>query len=147
MQFSHAVIAAMLDQIEVVVGGPAWLVIYDLGGAAPSGCADPLPNGTVALATARLPASGTNWMENAALSSGAIKKSKSGNWQDSAADAQGTADFFRIFSDNNGSPGTTCHVQGTVGMITGELLLSTTGLTNGQNVSIDSFVISGEQLD
>ena len=41
---------------------------------------------------------------------GSGQKAKSGTWEDTSADAAGTAAHFRIYD----SGGSTCHIQGTV---------------------------------
>mgnify|MGYP000970412445 FL=1 len=93
LQFSAAVRNARADAIESVIGASAILKIFT--GAKPADCAA-ADSGTV-LATMNLPA---DWMSSAA--SGV--KSLLGSWQDSSADASGTAGYFRIYASN----GTTC---------------------------------------
>jgi hypothetical protein len=63
------------------------------------------------------------------------QKTKSGTWQDTSADAAGTADFFRLFA----SDGTTCHLQGTAGMSAADLILDNTNVQAGQTVTINTF--------
>ena len=57
---------------------------------------------------------------------------------DSSANATGTATFFRVLTQDAGT--TIC--QGTVGTATSDLILNTTSITSGSNVSITSFVIT-----
>ena len=99
LQLSTSVRNARLDAIETTVGVSAILKIRS--GAPPADCGT-ADSGTV-LATMTLP---SDWL--AAASSGS--KAKSGTWQDTSADAAGTAGHFRIYD----SGGTTCHLQGTV---------------------------------
>lgn len=99
LQFSTAVRNAMLDAIEAAAGTLAILMIRSGPPPANCGTAD---SGTV-LATLALP---SDYM--AAASGGS--KAKSGTWEDTAADATGTAAHFRLYA----SDGTTCHAQGTV---------------------------------
>jgi hypothetical protein len=99
MQLSTAVRNAILDAIETTIGASAILKIRS--GAAPANVAA-AASGTV-LATMNLP---SDWM--AAASGGA--KALSGSWQDSAADATGTAGHFEITA----ADGTTRHLQGVV---------------------------------
>jgi hypothetical protein len=99
LQKSVAVRNAQLDTIESTIGASAILKIRT--GAQPATCAT-ADSGTV-LATITLP---SDWM--AAASSGS--KAKLGTWEDTSADAAGTAAHFRIYD----SGGTTCHLQGTV---------------------------------
>jgi hypothetical protein len=58
--------------------------------------------------------------------------------QDSAADATGTASFYRIFKSN----GTTVLHDGEVGTSGANLNLSTTSIVAGQPVSCSSFTIT-----
>jgi hypothetical protein len=126
-QLSTSARDAALDAIETAVGASPILKIRT--GAAPANCGT-ADSGTV-LATMTLP---SDWM--AAASGGS--KDKSGTWQDTSADADGTAGHFRIYD----SGGTTCHVQGTCGIGTGDLQLDNTSITTGQSVSITSFTLN-----
>lgn len=126
-QFSVASRNGALDAIETAIGASAVLKIRT--GAAPADCSA-ADSGTV-LATIALPA---DWM--AAASGGS--KAKSGTWEDTAADATGTAGHFRIYA----SDGTTCHIQGACGIGTGDLQLDNTSLATGQDVTITAFTIS-----
>lgn len=97
IQFSTTVRNARADVIETTAGTSAILTIRT--GAAPANCGT-ANSGTV-LATITLP---SDWM--AAASGGS--KAMSGTWQDTSADAAGTAAHFRIHD----STATTCHMQG-----------------------------------
>src|ERR1700741_4405717 len=99
LQLSTSVRNARLDVIESTIGASAILKIRT--GAAPANCGT-ADSGTV-LATLTLP---SDWM--AAASGGT--KAKLGTWEDTQADAAGTAAHFRIYK----SDGTTCQAQGTV---------------------------------
>lgn len=99
LQLSVAVRNALLDSIETAAGASAVLKIRT--GAVPASCGT-ADSGTV-LATLALPA---DWMAAAAGGS----KVKSGTWEDTSADATGTAAHFRLYA----ADGTTCHLQGTV---------------------------------
>lgn len=129
IQMSTTLRNARLDTIESHIGVSAVLKIRT--GAAPAnvGTAD---SGTV-LATMTLP---SDWM--AAASGGT--KALSGTWQDTSADATGTAAHFRIYA----SDGTTAHMQGTVTATGGggDLTLDNTSIASGQSVSITSFVLT-----
>jgi hypothetical protein len=120
---------ARLDAIEVTIGTSAVLKVRT--GAAPAnvGTAD---SGTV-LATLTLP---SDWM--AAASSGT--KAMSGTWQDTSADAAGTAAHFRIYA----SDGTTAHLQGTVTATGGggDMTVDNTVFASGQAFSITSFTLT-----
>jgi hypothetical protein len=126
-QFSTSARNGALDAIETAIGTGAILKIRT--GAAPADCAT-ADAGTV-LATMTLP---SDWLANAA--SGA--KSKSGTWEDTVADNSGTAAHFRIYD----SGGTTCHIQGSCGVGTGDLQLDNTSINAGQDVLITAFTIN-----
>lgn len=129
VQLSTTVRNARLDAIESTIGTAPILKIRS--GSAPATCAT-ADSGTV-LATLTLP---SDWM--AAASSGS--KSKSGTWQDSSADATGTAAHFRIYD----SGGTTCHIQGTVTATGGggDLTVDNTSFASGQSFTINSFTLT-----
>jgi hypothetical protein len=129
VQLSTSVRNARLDAIESTAGTSAILTIRT--GAQPADCAT-ANSGTV-LATLALP---SDWL--AAASSGA--KAKSGTWQDTNADATGTAAHFRIHD----SGGTTCHMQGSVTITGGggDLTLDSVSITSGQSVTITSFSLT-----
>lgn len=116
LQYSVAVRNAKLDAVETTVGTSAVMEIRT--GSMPANVAASR-TGTV-LATLSLP---SDWM--AAASSGS--KAKSGTWQDTSADAAGTAGYFTIYA----SDGTTPHIQGTA---TATLALAATAsITEGSD--------------
>lgn len=127
MQFSTAVRNARADVTETTIGASPILRIRS--GAAPANPAA-ARTGTV-LATLPLPA---DWLSNA--SNGV--KTLLGTWQDTAADASGTAGHWEIM-DN---AGTTCHVQGSVGTSGAELNLLSLSLVAGQPVNITSWTLT-----
>jgi hypothetical protein len=127
IQLSTSVRNARLDAIESAIGASAILKIRT--GAQPTDCAA-ADSGTV-LATLNLPA---DYMAAAASGS----KAKSGTWQDTTADASGTAAHFRIYA----ADGTTCHLQGTVGQGAGDLSLDSTSIIAGQQVTINTFTLT-----
>ncbi len=129
IQYSAAVRNAQLDALETAIGTSAVLKIRT--GVAPANVAT-ADSGTV-LATMTLP---SDWL--AAASSGS--KAKSGTWQDTSADATGTAAHFRIYA----SDGTTAHIQGTVTATGGggDLMLDNTSIASGQSVTISSFTLT-----
>lgn len=127
IQLSVACRNARLDAIETELGASPKLKIRT--GAQPATCAA-ADSGTV-LATFDLPADAM-----AAAASGA--KAKSGTWEETAADATGTAAHFRLYK----SDGTTCVLQGTVGAGSGDLSLSSVSVTTGQQVTITAFQIT-----
>lgn len=127
LQLSVAVRNARLDAIESTIGASPTLEIRT--GAPPANCAA-ADSGTV-LATVALP---SDWM--GAASNGA--KSLSGTWQDSAADAAGTAGHFRI------KQGATCHIQGTVTATGGggDMQVQNTSFAVGQQFDVTSFTLT-----
>jgi hypothetical protein len=127
LQLSVSARNARLDSIETTVGTSAILSIWT--GAAPADCAT--ANSGTKLATLNLP---SDWL--AAASSGS--KAKSGTWQDTTADASGTAAHFRIHQ----SDGLACHMQGTVGEGSGDLSLDNTDIAAGQQVTITTFTLT-----
>lgn len=129
IKLSTAVRNARLDAIETAIGASAVLKIRS--GSVPANISD-ADSGTV-LATLNLP---SDWM--AAASGGA--KALAGTWQDTSADAGGTAGHFRIYA----SDGTTQHIQGTVTATGGggDLTLDNIVLASGQTVSITSFTLT-----
>jgi hypothetical protein len=129
IKMSVTVRNARLDAIETAVGSTAVLKIRTL--APPTNIAD-ADAGTV-LATLTLPA---DWMNAASGGS----KTKLGTWQDTAADAAGTAGHFRIYA----SDGTTQHLQGTVTATAGggDLELDNVVLAVGQQVTITTFTLT-----
>ena len=129
IQLSTGVRNARLDAIESTIGTSAVLKIRT--GSAPANVAT-ADSGTV-LATCTLP---SDWM--AAASSGA--KAKSGTWEDTSADATGTAAHFRIYA----SDGITTHMQGTVTATGGggDLTVDNTSFASGQAFTITSFTLT-----
>lgn len=129
LQYSVTVRNAQLDALETAVGTSAVLKIRT--GSAPANCAA-ADTGTV-LATINLP---SDWM--AAASSGS--KAKSGTWEDTSADATGTAGHWRLYA----SDGTTCHAQGTITATGGggDMTLDNTSIASAQSVTVTSFTIS-----
>jgi hypothetical protein len=129
VQLSITVRNARLDQIESTIGTSAVLKIRS--GSPPSDCSQ-TDSGTV-VATLSLP---SDWM--AAASSGS--KAKAGTWQDTDADASGTAGHFRIYD----SGGATCHLQGTITATGGggDMTLDNTSINIHQSVAINSFTLT-----
>lgn len=129
IQFSVTVRNAELDAIETAIGTSAILKIRT--GAAPANCAT-ADSGSV-LATLNLP---SDYL--AAASSGS--KAKSGTWEDTSADATGTAAHFRLYA----SDGTTCHMQGTVTLTGGggDMTVDNTDFEAGQAFTVTGFTLT-----
>lgn len=127
IQLSVAARNGRLDAIETEAGTSPILKIRT--GAQPASCAA-ADSGTV-LATVNCP---SDWA--AAASGGA--KSFSGTWQDTSADASGTAAHFRLYK----SDGTTCVIQGTVGTSSADLIVDNTSFNSGQPFNITAFTLT-----
>lgn len=129
LQYSVAVRNAKLDAVETTIGVSAVLKIRT--GAPPANVAA-ADTGTV-LATLNLP---SDWM--AAASSGT--KDKAGTWQDTSADATGTAAHFRLYA----SDGTTAHAQGTVTATGGggDMTVDNTSFASGQSFTVTTFTLT-----
>jgi hypothetical protein len=129
VQLSTSVRNARLDAIESTIGTSAVLKIRT--GAQPATVAT-ADSGTV-LAALTLP---SDWL--AAAASGA--KAKAGTWEDTSADASGTAAHFRIYA----SDGTTAHIQGSVTVTGGggDMTLDSVSVTAAQTVTITAFSLT-----
>lgn len=129
LQFSVTVRNAKLDAIETAIGVSAILKIRS--GAPPANCGT-ADSGTV-LATLPLP---SDYFSAAA--SGV--KSKLGTWEDTSADAAGTAAHWRLYA----SDGTTVHAQGTVTATGGggDMTLDNVVLAAAQQVTITAFALT-----
>ena len=127
LQYSSAIYLARLDQIEVSTGTAAKLNIYS--GSAPANCAA-ADTGTL-LATLSLP---SDWMNAAS----GTTKTLLGSWTGTASGgAAATPTHFRLKDTAN----TTCHVQGTCGVGSGDLSVNGT-ITSGQTVTVSSFTVT-----
>lgn len=128
LQYSEALRNAQLDVIETQLGTSPILEIRT--GAPPANVA--AANSGTVLATLTLP---SDWM--AAAASGA--KAKSGTWEDTSADASGTAGHFRLKTS-----GGTVHMQGTVTATGGggDMEVDNTVFAAGQQFTITAFTIN-----
>lgn len=126
IQLSESVRNARLNAIETTIGVNAILKIRS--GPAPANCAMS-DSGTV-LATLTLP---SDWMDSAASG----QKEKLGTWEDTSADATGTAEHFRLYA----SDGTTCHLQGTVGTTLADMIVLSTSFVATQPFTVTAFTL------
>lgn len=126
VQLSVAVRNARLDAIETTIGTSAILKIRT--GAQPATCAT-ADAGTV-LATLNLP---SDYLAAAASGS----KAKAGTWEDTSADAAGTAGHWRLYA----SDGVTCHAQGSVTATGGggDMTVDNTSFAAGQAFTVTSW--------
>lgn len=129
LQFSDAVNNAQLDAIETQIGASAVLEVRT--GSLPANCAA-ARTGTV-LVTMTLP---SDWMSNAATH----VKAKAGTWQDTSADASGTAGYFTIYA----SDGTTVGMQGDITATAGggAMTIASTSITATQPVVVTGFTLT-----
>jgi hypothetical protein len=116
-----------LDQLEVTTGTSAKLQLRS--GAQPANCAA-VDTGTL-LCEITLP---SDWMNAAATG----QKTLLGTWQGTGVGGGGTIAHFRL----KDSTGTTCHMQGSVGIGTGDLQLDNTVIADGQTVTITAFTVT-----
>lgn len=129
LQYSTTVRNAKLDAVETAIGTSAVLKIRT--GSVPANCAA-ADSGTV-LATLNLP---SDWM--AAAASG--QKAKAGTWEDTSADATGTAAHWRLYA----SDGTTVHAQGTVTATGGggDMTVDNTSFVAAQSFTVTGFTLT-----
>lgn len=131
LSFSVTVRNARLDAIETAIGTIPILKIRS--GSAPANTAT-ADSGAV-LATLALP---SDWLAAASAGSKAIA---GGPWQDSAADAAGTAGHFRIYA----ADGATCHLQGSIQPASvggGDMILDNVVFAVGQAFTITAFTLT-----
>lgn len=127
IQYSTAVRNARLDTVESTTGTAAVLKIFS--GAQPANCAAADPTGL--LVTITLP---SDWMS--AASAGA--KALLGTWSGTASGGAATAPVsFRIYD----SGVTTCHLQGSAGVGSGDLQVNG-AITSGQSVTVTAFTLT-----
>lgn len=129
LQYSVTLRNNQLDQIDATAGGTAIMKIWT--GSLPANCAA-ADSGT-ALAVLTLPAS---WM--GAASGGSVVKA--GTWEDTSADAAGTAGHFRVYAND----GTTCHIQGDVTATGGggAMTVDNTVFAAAQAFTVTSFTVT-----
>jgi hypothetical protein len=122
---------ARLDAIETYGGNSCAMKIFT--GAQPAGCTN--ANSGTDLVTINLPA---DWM--AAAGSGA--KAKAGTWSGTAgAGAGATPGHFRIYNSQATMDGSTCIMQGSCGVGSGDISFDGT-ITSGQTVTISTFTLT-----
>ena len=127
LQFATLTRDAMLDAIETEIGTLAVLKLFT--GAQPANCA--AANSGTELFTETLP---SDWMAAAASGS----KDLLGTWQATGIGGGGTALHFRLYA----SDGTTCKIQGTVGLGSGDMSLDNNVIADGQTITITAFALT-----
>lgn len=126
LRYSNTVANARLDATETTVGTAPTMTIRT--GSQPAD-ADTTATGTV-LATLTLP---SDWMANAS----GRAKAKSGTWEDTSADASGTAGWFRIAGSGGAIDGTVTATGGG-----GNLTVDNVVFAAAQAFSITSFTLN-----
>ena len=116
-----------LDSRETTLGASPKLRFYT--GAAPANCAA-ARTGTL-LCEMTLPA---DWMNAASANS----KTKQGVWSGTAVAGSAATPGYACIMDN---AGTTCHLQGTSGVGTGDIPVDGT-ITSGQTVTVSTFTLN-----
>lgn len=121
----------MLEAIATEVGATGHFKIFS--GAQPANCSSANPSGE--LASFNLPGTAFN-----AASGGAM--TKTGTWQEDSATGTGTAASFRIYDNQSTMDGTTCQIQGSCGIGSGELQFDNTSIATGQVVTVSTFTLT-----
>ena len=127
LQYSLTVNNARLDAVETATGATAKLRFYT--GAMPANCAA-ARTGTLLVEMA-LP---SDWMN--AASGGT--KTKLGVWSGVAVAGAAATPGYACIMDN---AGTTCHLQGTSGVGSGDIPVDGT-ITSGQTVTVSTFTLN-----
>jgi hypothetical protein len=131
LQLSGTVRDNEINQIESTIGVSPTLTIF--AGTKPANCA--AADAGTALAIVTLP---SDWLTASTGGAGQVTKT-GGVWQDSSADATGTASYFRV------KAGATCHIQGDVGLNppgTADMIVDNLSFNAGQSFTINSFSIT-----
>lgn len=124
------------DMTTIFDGANSSLLIYS--GSQPSD-ADQVPGAGTILATVVIPT--TNAFA-ASASGGTI--AKAGTWEDTSADATGTAAWFRLSEDDTDATLSTTivRIDGTVGTATSDLIIASVSITATDPITVDTFTVS-----
>ena len=132
IQLRETVRNGRLDAIETVGGASCALRVYT--GAQPSDVMQ--ANSGTLLVTINLPA---DWLANAASGAKAIA---GGPWSGTASGGSAsTPGHFRIYNSQATLDGTTCIIQGSCGIGSGDISFNGT-ITSGQAVSVSAFTLT-----
>lgn len=133
-QFSITGYNAALNAIEAEIGASPIMEIRS--GAKPANCAAANTAGSL-LAELFLPA-------DAFADAATAQKVMAGTWEDTSANAAGTAGYYRVW--NNAK--TVCHIQGSITATGGggDMQLDNTSIALGQKITITNFVLNGEDI-
>ena len=131
IQFRETIRNARLNAIEVTGGTACSMSVFT--GSAPADCTE--ANDGTLLVTFNLP---EDWLANAASGS----KAKEGTWSGTASGGSAaTPGHFRIYNNQSTKDGTTCIIQGTCGISSGDIDFDGT-ITDGQTVTISTFTLT-----
>lgn len=131
IQFRDTIRNGRLDAIETVGGASCSLRVYT--GAQPADVTQ--ANSGTLLVTINLPA---NWLADAAAGAKAL----AGSWSGSASGGSAsTPGHFRIYNSQATMDGTTCIIQGSAGIGSGDISFNGT-ITSGQTVSVSAFTLT-----
>jgi hypothetical protein len=131
VQLRESIRNARLDAIEAVGGSSCALRIYT--GTQPADVTQ--ANSGTLLVEMVLPA---DWLANAASG----QKAKAGAWSGTASGgAASTPGHFRIYNSQATLDGTTCIIQGSCGIGSGDLSANGT-ITAGQTVTVSAFTFT-----
>ncbi len=132
IQYNTTTRNAKLDAVESTNGTSCSLRVYT--GSAPANCAAANAGGTLLL-DINLP---SDWMAAAASGS----KAKNGTWSGTASGGSAsTPGHFRIYNSQATKDGTTCCIQGTCGIGSGDMSFDGS-ITSGQTVTVNSFTLN-----
>lgn len=86
----------------------------------------------------------TNGLEFGTAVAGVIAKATAETWKDNAANATGTAGYFRFYANTvvTGASTTAVRFDGSIGVGTGDLQVSTTSVTADAPISISFFQVT-----
>lgn len=131
VQLKDTIRNARLDAIETTGGGSCSLRVYT--GAQPADVTQ--ANAGTLLIDINLPA---DWLANAASG----QKAKAGVWSGSASGGAGaTPGHFRIYNSQVTKDGTTCIIQGSCGIGSGDMSFDGT-ITSGQTFTVNAFTLT-----
>jgi hypothetical protein len=131
IQLKDTIRNGRLDAIETVGGASCSLRVYT--GTQPADVTQ--ANSGTLLVTMNLPA---DWLAAAGSGSKAIAGSWSGTASGGAASTPG---HFRIYNSQATQDGTTCIIQGSSGIGSGDISFNGT-ITSGQTVSVSAFTLT-----
>ncbi len=131
IQLRATIREARLNAIETTGGGSVALKVFT--GAQPADCTQ--ANSGTDLVTMNLPA---DWMNDAAAGAKTLKGAWSGT---ASAGAGATPGHFRIYNSQATMDGTTCIIQGSCAIGSGDLSFDGT-ITSGQTVTVSTFTLT-----